>query len=93
MQDNDLLYTPVWQMRQLLDTRRVSSAELTELFLRRIERLNPKLNAFLTVTGDEAMASAKAADEKIGTAQPGGPLLGIPISLKDLEASATHPDW
>ena len=87
MQDIDLLYTPVWQLRQLLDTRRVSSAELTGLFLQRIERLNPKLNAFLTITGDQAMASAKAADEKIGSGQAAGPLLGIPISLKDLEAT------
>ena len=87
MQDTDLLYNPVWQLRQLLDTRRVSSAELTGLFLRRIERLNPKLNAFLTITGEQAMASAKAADEKIGSGQAAGPLLGIPISLKDLEAT------
>jgi len=57
------------------------------MFLRRIERLNPKLNAYLTVTGDEALAAAKAADEKIGQGQENGPLLGIPISLKDLEAT------
>lgn len=87
MQDIDLLYTPVWQLRQLLDSRRVSSTELTDLFLRNIERLNPKLNAFLTITGDQAMASARNADEKIGTGQASGPLLGIPISLKDLEAT------
>ncbi len=87
MQETDLLYTPVWQLRELLDTRRVSSTELTEVFLRRIERLNPKLNAYLTVTGDEALAAAKAADEKIGQGRENGPLLGIPISLKDLEAT------
>ena len=87
MQDTDLLYTPAWQLRELLDTRRVSSTELTEMFLRRIERLNPKLNAYLTVTGDEALAAAKAADEKIGQGRENGPLLGIPISLKDLEAT------
>ena len=87
MQDTDLLYTPAWQLRELLDTRRVSSTELTEMFLRHIERLNPKLNAYLTVTGDEALAAAKAADEKIGQGRENGPLLGIPISLKDLEAT------
>ena len=86
MQDTDLLYTPVWQLRELLDTRQVSSVELTETFLRRIEQLNPKLNAYLIVTGDEALAAAKAADEMIGQGQA-GPLLGIPISLKDLEAT------
>jgi len=87
MQDTDLFYTPVWQLRELLDTRHVSSTELTETFLRRIERLNPKLNAYLTVTGEEALAAAKAADEKIGQGRENGPLLGIPISLKDLEAT------
>jgi aspartyl-tRNA(Asn)/glutamyl-tRNA(Gln) amidotransferase subunit A len=87
MQDTDLFYTPVWQLRELLDTRRVSSTELTETFLRRIERLNPKLNAYLTVTGEEALAAANAADEKIGQGRENGPLLGIPISLKDLEAT------
>ena len=87
MQDADLFCTPVWQLRELLDTRRVSSTELTETFLRRIERLNPKLNAYLTVTGEEALAAAKAADEKIGQGRENGPLLGIPISLKDLEAT------
>ena len=86
MQDTDLLYTPVWQLRELLDTRQVSSVELTETFLLRIEQLNPKLNAYLIVTGDEALAAAKAADEMIGQGQA-GPLLGIPISLKDLEAT------
>ena len=84
MQDTDLLYTPVWQLRELLDTRQVSSVELTETFLRRIEQLNPKLNAYLIVTGDEALAAAKAADEMIGQGQA-GPLLGIPISLKGSE--------
>ena len=79
MQDTDLLYTPVWQLRELLDTRRVSSTELTEVFLRRIEQLNPKLNAYLTVTGDEALAAAKAADEKIGQGQGNGPLLGLSL--------------
>ena len=87
MHDTGLLYTPVWQLRRLLDSREVSSTELTELFLRRVERLNPGLNAFLTVTGDEAMASAGVADDKIQGGQAGGPLLGIPISIKDLEVT------
>ena len=87
MQDTDLLYTPAWQLRQLLDERKVSSVELTELYLRRIEHLNPKLNAFLTVTGDEAKASAQSADEKIQAGETGRPLLGIPISIKDLEVT------
>ena len=87
MPDLDLLYAPVSQLRELLDGREVSSTELTELYLRRIETVNPALNAFITVTGDEALAAAKEADEKLERGQGAAPLLGIPISMKDLEAT------
>ena len=87
MPDNDLLYTPVWRLRQLLESREVSSLELTETYLRRIEQLNPKLNAYLTVTGDEARAAAQDADKRIQTGEASRLLLGIPISIKDLEAT------
>ncbi|MFQ6028678.1 MAG: amidase, partial [Dehalococcoidia bacterium] len=85
MQDQDLAFTPAWQLRQMLDSREVSSLELTELYLRRIEALNPKLNAYLTVTGEEALANARAADAKLSRGESDGPLLGIPVSIKDLE--------
>ena len=87
MPDNDLLYTPVTQLREMLDGREISSTELAELYLRRIEAVNSKLNAFITVTGDEAMAAAQAADERLERGPQGMPLLGIPISIKDLEAT------
>ena len=87
MPDNDLLYAPVYRLRELLDTRQVSSRELTELYLRRIEAVNPVLNAFLTVTGDVALAAAQAADQRLGEGPHDMPLLGIPISMKDLEAT------
>ena len=83
----DLVYAPVGQLRQLLDSRRVSSAELTELYLRRMSFLNPKLNAFLTVTAEKAMASARAADQLMQDGQAANPFLGIPICIKDLEAT------
>ena len=85
MNDRDLAFTPAWELRQLLDSRKVSPVELTEMFLRRIEEFNPKLNAFLTVTADEALAEARAAEQKLTRGEQGGPLLGIPISIKDLE--------
>ncbi len=90
MPDSDLLYTPVSQLREMLDAREVSSAELTELYLRRIEAVNAKLNAFITVTGDEAMAAAHSADEMLDRGPPssqGMSMLGIPVSIKDLEAT------
>lgn len=87
MNDVDLAYTPVWQLRQLMDSHQVSSVELTELYLRRIEALNPKLNAYLTVAGDEALESARNADRLIAQGSPSTQLLGIPISIKDLETT------
>jgi aspartyl-tRNA(Asn)/glutamyl-tRNA(Gln) amidotransferase subunit A len=64
--------------------RQVSSAELTSAALDRIARLNPELNAFLTVTADSALARARAADAELSAGHDLGPLHGIPVALKDL---------
>ena len=64
----------------------ISATELTRAHLERIEKYNPELNAYITVTAERAMADAAAADERIknGTASP---LDGIPIAMKDLFAT------
>ncbi|MBM3940261.1 MAG: Asp-tRNA(Asn)/Glu-tRNA(Gln) amidotransferase subunit GatA [SAR202 cluster bacterium] len=69
-------------MADALRARRMSSYELTQAHLLRIERLDPSLGAYLAVTAERALAQARAADERIanGTA---GPLTGIPMQLKD----------
>ena len=85
MNDKDLAFTPAWQLRELLDAKKVSPVELTELCLRRIEELNPVLNAFLTVTGDSALSQARAAEQKLVQGEGDGLLFGIPICVKDLE--------
>ena len=87
MPDDTLAFTPASELRGLIDSRQVSSVEMTELFLRRIEALNPRLNAYLTVMGDEALASARTADQELSRGGAKGPLHGIPISVKDLEAT------
>ena len=71
------------QLSQALAAKRISSVELTRLFLDRIERLNPALNAFVTVDPEKSLNTARAADARIaaGTA---GPLTGIPIAQKDI---------
>lgn len=64
--------------------RTVSPAELTHDCLRRIEQLNPKLNAFITVMGDSALDEARRAEQEIFRGNYRGPLHGIPIGLKDI---------
>jgi aspartyl-tRNA(Asn)/glutamyl-tRNA(Gln) amidotransferase subunit A len=68
----------------LLQGRKLSPVELTNACLARIERLNPVLNAFITVTGEQALADARAAEAEIARGRRRGPLHGIPIALKDL---------
>src|SRR5271167_1500954 len=65
-------------------TRRLSPVELTRECLARIERLNPVLNAFITVTADLALEQARQAETEIVAGNYRGPLHGIPIGLKDL---------
>jgi len=65
-------------------TKEISPVEITRECLSRIERLNPSLNAFITVTAESAMAEARAAEEEILHGKWRGPLHGIPIALKDL---------
>src|ERR1700731_4221409 len=64
--------------------RRLSPLELTRECLTRIERLNPVLNAFITVTADTALDEARRAESEIAAGNWRGPLHGIPIGLKDL---------
>ncbi len=67
-----------------LRAREVSSAELLKDCLRRIAELNPKLNAFITVTEDNACAEAIHADQELARGLDRGPLHGVPIALKDV---------
>jgi len=66
-----------------LAQKKISSVELTTLFLDRIEKLNPTLNAFVTVERDKTLKQATAADAKLGAGET-APLLGIPLAHKDI---------
>src|SRR5271154_6872932 len=73
----------IGELADRLGTRQISSVELTRHFLGRIERLNPALNAFITLTAERAMQDAESADRLLaGGAR--GPLLGIPLIHKDI---------
>jgi aspartyl-tRNA(Asn)/glutamyl-tRNA(Gln) amidotransferase subunit A len=82
-----LAFAPIREIGALFRKRRLSPFELTKLMLERIERLNPKLNAFLTVSEEQALAQAKRAEGELlgrrSKKRDRGPLHGIPISLKD----------
>ncbi len=69
---------------ELLRQKKISPVDLTTACLDRIERLDPLLNAFITVTHESALAQARVAEDEIQRGQWRGPLHGIPIGLKDL---------
>jgi aspartyl-tRNA(Asn)/glutamyl-tRNA(Gln) amidotransferase subunit A len=70
-----------------LKSKNVSSVELTRHYLERIERLDPELNSFITVTAEHALAAAEDADRRIAAGED-LPLLGVPIAHKDIFCTA-----
>lgn len=84
----ELAWTPAHRLRRMVAEKAVSPVELTELALGRIERLNPKLNAFLTVIPEQALETAREAERAVMRGDELGPLHGVPISIKDLEGVA-----
>jgi aspartyl-tRNA(Asn)/glutamyl-tRNA(Gln) amidotransferase subunit A len=85
---DDLAFTPAHRLRDMIARKELSPVELTEATLQRIERLNPRLSAFLTVTADLARAAARAAEAAVLRGEMPGALHGIPVSIKDLEGIA-----
>jgi hypothetical protein len=81
----------VGELAERLRLRELSSVELTRHFLARIERLNPALNALITLTADAALAAAAAADRLEGGES--GPLLGIPLTKIFSGRWCAHQLW
>lgn len=80
----DLADCTATELLALYRSGQASPTEATQAVLQRIERLNPKLNAFCLLAGDEALASAAASTERWRRGAPIGPLDGVPASIKDL---------
>jgi aspartyl-tRNA(Asn)/glutamyl-tRNA(Gln) amidotransferase subunit A len=76
--------TTIQQLSRQLRDRSLSPVELTRDCLTRIETLNPKLNAFITILADNALADARQAEQEIKRGHYRGPLHGIPMGLKDI---------
>src|SRR5260221_5176514 len=89
MTDTDLAFASIEDVALLYRKRKVSPLEVTKLMLARIDQLNPKVNAYLTVTAELALAQAKKAEAELFAPRgrkghrDRGPLHGIPVSLKD----------
>src|SRR5258707_2390167 len=81
---SDVTWLSLSDAAHLVRDKKISPVELTKSCLNRIERLNPKLNAFITVTAESALTQAREAEAEIQRGHWRGPLHGIPIALKDL---------
>lgn len=77
-------FTGIGEVARRLRRREISPVEITRACLERIEKLNPSLNAFITVMAESALVEARAAEEEIGRGEWRGPLHGVPIALKDI---------
>ena len=80
--DEDLAFAGLMRLSELLSRGQVTPRELAEFYLARIERIDPMLGAFINVRAEHALTEADAALERLRAGER-GPLLGIPIALKD----------
>jgi aspartyl-tRNA(Asn)/glutamyl-tRNA(Gln) amidotransferase subunit A len=91
MLGEEILYLPVSELGEKIRSREISPLELTESYLERVDRLDPTLHAFATVTRDLALAEAREAEKEIFSGNYRGPLHGIPYGAKDLLATKDFP--
>jgi len=90
----ELAFAPVHQLSRWVQARQVSSVQLTELALARLERHQPQLNCTITLLREQALAEAEAADREIARGRYRGPLHGIPYGTKDLlDTAGIRTTW
>ncbi|MFM7470264.1 MAG: amidase [Nodosilinea sp.] len=89
----DLAFLPALEQAHLIRDRQISPLELVEIYLERIERLNPQLGAYVAVMAEQARAEAKAKTHQVMTTDPADlpPLFGVTVSVKDLNPVAGVP--
>jgi Asp-tRNA(Asn)/Glu-tRNA(Gln) amidotransferase A subunit family amidase len=89
--DEELAYRSIGRLGALLRTRKISSVELTKLYLGRLRRYDPLLKCVVTLTDDLALKQAERADRELQSRKDRGPLHGIPWGLKDIFAYPGYP--
>jgi len=82
--DEELCYMSALKMAEAIRKQEISCVEVVDTILERIEKINPKINAYCTVLTEEARQAAKEADEAVKQGKHLGPLHGVPVSIKDL---------
>jgi Asp-tRNA(Asn)/Glu-tRNA(Gln) amidotransferase A subunit family amidase len=82
--DDDIAYAPVVWLSRWIQTHQLTASRLTDIYLRRIDRIAPSLQCFVTVTSDLARTEARQRDNEIAEGKYRGPLHGIPYAIKDL---------
>ncbi|MFC1484457.1 amidase [Candidatus Neomarinimicrobiota bacterium] len=87
----ELAFYSVAELAELIRTRRITSTQLTTMYLERLKRLGPKLECVVTLTEDLALEQALRADEELEAGKYRGPLHGIPYGAKDLLAVRGYP--
>jgi Asp-tRNA(Asn)/Glu-tRNA(Gln) amidotransferase A subunit family amidase len=82
--DDDIAYAPLTALSRWIEKRQLTSLRLTQIYLARIARLDPKLHCIITLDADGALAAARAGDAEIAAGRYRGPLHGVPYGVKDL---------
>ena len=83
MDATDLCFTSAVELAELVRRRALSPVEITRAVLERIERLNPRLGAYVLIHAERALTEARAAEQAVMDGRPLGPLHGVPVSIKD----------
>jgi len=87
MANDELVFQNGRELAAMIKSKKISPVEVTQAYLDRIEKFNPKLNAFITVTKEQAVAQARQAEKEIMAGKYLGPLHGLPYAPKDILAT------
>lgn len=91
MADDSIAFTPATELAGLIREKQISPVEVMRATLERIEKYEPRINAFVHLAGDLAMEHARAAETALMQGAPIGPLHGIPVTIKDLAITKDMP--